>query len=348
MYYKIIALHSIGKKIVLHYFDYHNHRNADLLKDYCVEICSYRRKNLFSSFSLSAPYIVSSRINTLLIKRLNVDTHPILLEGLHCSGILPFLNDSKRVVLRMHNDEVNYYKSLGKMENNLFRRFYFSAETTLITKYQKKLNTGIRAACLSESDIEVLRTEYGFSDLHFIPCFIPWQAGNSLKGKGDYCLYHGNLSISENETAALWLLKNVFNKADVPFVIAGKGISQNLRMTAKKIKNCRLIDNPPVDELNSLIRDAHIHILPSQNNTGVKLKLLHALCEGRFCITNNNGIKGSHIHSGVHIANTAEEYIVLLKQLFNQEFTEDDFMERTYIQTIYNNALNARKLSALW
>ncbi len=31
-------------------------------------------------------------------------------------------------------------------------------------------------------------------------------------GKGNYILYHGNLSVSENYNAALWLIENVFSK----------------------------------------------------------------------------------------------------------------------------------------
>jgi hypothetical protein len=102
-----------------------------------------------------------------------------------------------------------------------------------------------------------------------------------------------------------------------------------------------------MDELNALIRDAHINILPSINNTGVKLKLLHALFEGRFCVTNTNGIKGSRISSNVHVANEPIEYIQLIQQLFAKDFTQQDILERKGILATYSNPLNAQKLSAL-
>ena len=69
MYYKITSLAALGKKIILHYFDYNQKRSADLLKEYCVEIHSYHRKSFVGSFSFSSPYIVNSRVNQPLIER---------------------------------------------------------------------------------------------------------------------------------------------------------------------------------------------------------------------------------------------------------------------------------------
>jgi hypothetical protein len=346
MYYKIVALAESGKKIILHYYDYNKKRNAELLKDHCIEINAYHRKNFINSFS--QPHIISSRINSSLVKRLNKDDHPILLEGLHCTGVYSYLNNKDRVIVRMHNEEANYYRSLATLEKSLFKKIFFSIEASLLKKYQNRLTKSVKIACLSETDIEVLKTGYNFSDLHFIPCFIPWQTVNSQQGKGDYCLYHGNMAISENEAAASWLIENVFTKIDIPFVIAGNSISKKISAVAREQKNCKLVYNPPADELNSLIRDAHINILPSKNNTGVKLKLLHALFEGRFCISNNKGIAGSHIHSGVHVANEPQEYIQLIQELFTQHFTQQHITERKNIEAVYNNKINAEKLSALW
>jgi len=348
MYYKLTSLAAVGKKIILHYFDYRKNRNAGLLENCCTEIHSYSRKSFIRSFSFSSPYIISSRINSSLIKRLNEDSHPILLEGLHCSGIIPFLNDKNRVVLRMHNEEVNYYKSLVATEKKIFKKNYFNLETALLKKYQKKLDKNLKTACLSQKDISVLQNEYGFTNLHFVPCFIPWQNIKSQVGKGHYCLYHGNMAVTENEAAAVWLLKNVFSQINIPFVIAGSGISKKLFSLALKYTNSRLVYNPPVDELNGLIKDAHINVLPSKNNTGVKLKLLHALFEGRFCITNTNGIEGSNIQSGVHIANSPQEFIQLIQHLYSKEFTMDKIAERKSVKDIYNNETNTQKLSALW
>jgi hypothetical protein len=268
------------------------------------------------------------------------------LEGLHCAGVLPYLQKQNRAKLRMHNDEAVYYHSLAALEKNNFKKSYFSLEAKRLQQFQSRMQKDIGIFCLAETDMRMLQEKYRFTALHFIPCFIPWQQVCGQTGKGNYCLYHGNMAVSENEAAALWLIKNVFSQTKIPFVIAGNGISAELRSAAKKHQHIKLLNNLPADELNGVIRDAHINILPSINNTGVKLKLLHAVFEGRFCITNDNGISGSGI-SGVHVANAPEAYIRLVEDLYKQDFTSDHNAERKPVEVLFNNKANAKKLIRL-
>jgi glycosyltransferase involved in cell wall biosynthesis len=348
MFYKIKALSENGEKIILHYFDYNPLRNPNEIAPYCTAIYAYKRKNLFQSLPLSCPFIVQSRINEELIHRLNDDEHPILLEGLHCSGIVPFLQKKERVILRMHNDEASYYHHLFKTETSFFKRKYFWQESRLLRSYQRYFDKGLKLACLSETDLQKLKDDYKFKQTFFLPCFLPWQKVASWEGKGDYCLYHGNLSISENGEAAQWLIEDVFSQLQVPFVVAGKNISKKLFALAKKHSHVVLINNPPADELAALIRDAHIHVLPSMNSTGVKLKLLNALLNGRHCITNHNGIAGSQLEKYVRVDNIASEWITAIDELLQEEFTSAEIEARKEILSLYNNRENARRLSAEW
>lgn len=348
MHYKIKALAQTGKKLILHYFNYNPLRNAKGLEENCVAVYAYKRKSFLEALPLSQPFIVQSRINRDLIARLNGDSHPILLEGLHCSGIVPFVNNPKRIVLRMHNDEAAYYLHLAQTEINFFKRRYFLRESKLLKTYQQTLRKDIRLACLSELDIERFKTSYGFQKVSFVPCFIPWQTLSINEGKGDYCLYHGNMSVSENEEAALWLIKEIFNKLDLQLIIAGKGISKRLQHAAGAQRNVQLLTNPSIDEIEGLVRTAQINVLPSMNNTGVKLKLLNALLNGRHCITNYNGVNGSRIKSGVTVAEKAEEWIQQIEDQMQRNMSEQEITERKLVLNLYNNRQNAESLNALW
>ncbi len=152
MYYKIKALSEIGKRIILHYFNYNNSRSTEGLEEFCEAIYTYKRKNLSKSLPLTQPHIVQSRMAKDLIVRLNKDDYPILLEGLHCSGILPYLKNNSRAVIRMHNEEASYYHHLAKTERSFFKKNYFQQESRLLKKYQSGLNKNIKLACLSETD----------------------------------------------------------------------------------------------------------------------------------------------------------------------------------------------------
>lgn len=348
MHYKVRALAALGFRIALHYFAYRPGRNADGLAELCSSVHVYKRKSFLQSRPFRLPFIVSSRINEDLFRRLNGDAAPVLLEGLHCAGLLPFLNDRSRVVLRMHNDEAAYYRHLAKSETAPLKKLYFQIEGSRLARFQRKMVNDVHLACLSQTDRETFQTTYGFSRTHFVPCFLPWQTVNAKPGRGNYCLYHGNMRISENEAAALWLAQRVFSQTEIPLVIAGSGITERLAKKVAGFKNIRLINNPTVEDLQSLVQNAHVNVLPSVNNTGVKLKLLNALFNGRFCYTNSAGVKGSNINAGLVVEDDASAWRQRLTETMDLAFTEADRKERQPVAAAYSNAANAELLSALW
>lgn len=346
LYYKIKSLAESGKEILLHYYDYKPYRNTNGLEKYCVEINAYPRKKIISSLSFTQPFIVSSRINKELIARLNKDNYPIILEGLHTTGIIPFIKNNKRIIVRMHNEEGIYYNHLAKAETRWKKKLFFLNESRLITYYQKKLDPSLPLACISRQDVSEFE-KMGFKNVHFIPGFIPWTTISIKEGNGDYCLYHGNMSVSENEEAALWLIKNVFSKLNVKFIVAGKGISKKLQVLASSFSNITLINAPSQQQLNELIQKAHINVAPSMNNTGVKLKLLHALFQGRYCIANHNAVKGGDLSDDIIIAEDPSQYLKIIPELMNASFTSVQISGRQKILETYNNQLNADKLIEL-
>lgn len=348
LFYKIEALAKSGKKIILHYFDYREGRNRKGLEKYCVAVYAYTRNTGLKGLSLLKPYIVSSRINDELIQNLNRDRHPVLLEGIHCTGLLPHINkNNRKIIVRIHNNETAYYRQLAANEPNLLKRWYYSVESTQLAFYQKRLPHNCVYACLSETDKEYFAETLHLPDVCFIPCFIPWQSVNSLIGKGNYCLYHGNLSISENVKAVEWLIDHVFSTLEIAFVIAGKNITEEINARSSSYNHISVYNNPTNEHLTSLIKNAHINVLPVFNNTGVKLKLLHALFEGRFCITNNEGTAGSGINKGIAVANTVSEWGTAVRKLCARSFTQADILERSQLPEIYNNEKNAQRFNEL-
>ncbi|MGE5521860.1 MAG: glycosyltransferase [Candidatus Dadabacteria bacterium] len=348
IFYKIKALSEAGKKIILHYFWYKKHRGTKGLEPYCTQIYAYKRKYFLNSLSFTLPHVVKTRINKLLVNRLNHDDYPILLEGVHCAGILPYINNRNRVILRIHNDEATYYGRLANSESRFVKKIYFSIESYLLQKFQQNLPKDLHLACLSETDIEAFCKQYEFRNISFIPCFLPWQTVNIKTGSGDFCLYHGNLSISENDLAARWLISEVFSKITTPLIIAGKGASGNLIRLSNRYQNIQLLNNPTVHEIDKLIQEAHINIIPSMNRTGVKLKLLHSLLQGRYCVTNIAGVEGSHISKGVHIANEPAEYKQIIQQLMMKPFDNGLIKEREDTLKLYDNHKNAMLLIEEW
>jgi hypothetical protein len=345
LFYKVKALAESGRRITLHYFAYKEGRDASGLEPYCDAVYAYPRKGFFSSLWSKQPYITASRNNADLIKKLSEDNNPILLEGVHCAGLVPYFYGKRKLVLRMHNDEAAYYSALARIETNWRRRLYFGLESRLLHHFQKRLPKDIPLACVSHTDIAQLKKNYGFNNLAFIPSFTPWQEVSGKPGRGQYCLYQGNMEVSENREAVSWLIQYVFEYLPLPLVVAGKNIPEYLKADAVHAQ-VSFVSNPEQEQMDQLVREAQVNILPSFNTTGLKLKLLHALYEGRHCLTNAAGIAGTGFDSIVSIAETPEEFRALTQILWEREFSEEDRDQRTKVTRDYSNSRNAALLNA--
>jgi len=86
---RIMLLKRSGIGIHLHYFSYNERGTPTRVEPSFVKRSIYiERKMGRKGFSLQVPYIISSRTNDELVANLQQDDHPILLEGIHCTGIL--------------------------------------------------------------------------------------------------------------------------------------------------------------------------------------------------------------------------------------------------------------------
>ncbi len=345
MFYKIKALAALQIKIHLHYFKYNQRTEIGILKEICETVHVYERNTGWKGLTLRQPYIVSSRINKQLIENLNKDNFPIILEGLHCSGLIHFVNKEKRkIIVRVHNNEESYYTNLYKTERNIFKKMYFAFEKYQLKKYQLKLPVGVIYACISEKETNYFKSVLNLTESFHLPVFVAWHKVNCQEGLGEYCLYHGNLAVPENEMATMYLI-NIFSQLSTPFIIAGNDPSENIQQLQKNYGHIKLVKNPTLTELEVLIKNAQINILPSFTETGIKLKLLHALFEGRHCIVNEKMISGTALSEICTIVYDESEMIEVIHKLFGKELTVEEIETRKYVlKQHYDNTLNVEKI----
>jgi hypothetical protein len=86
-------------------------------------------------------------------------------------------------------------------------------------------------------------------------------------------------------------------------------------------------------------------LLSTFQDTGLKLKLLASLFAGRFCIGNLPMIHKTGLEHLCHLADTPEEIIKTIQDLFQQEFTSEEIEKRRIIlEDDFSNHRNALKI----
>lgn len=345
VYYKIKSLAEAGAELYLHCYQYGRTR-AEELDKWCKKVWYYPRRTGIKGISSRLPYIVYSRRDAQLLQRLTELNAPILFEGVHSTYFLgqPALKDRYKAI-RTHNIEHDYYAQLAAKEKSFLKKTYYNTEASLLKRYEHKLDAAQGFFALSAEDDIYFHDLYPAAEHAFIAPFHPYSSVISATGRGNYCLYHGNLSHQENIEAVNYLLREVFSKVNVPFIVAGRNPSAQVVAACKQLPNCELIANPATEQMEQLVKEAHIHVLPTFQATGMKLKLLYAIYSGRHVLVNKLMLHGTGLQECCAIANTANEMCNKINELMGTPFTEELISSRTSILSKqYDNKKNAAKL----
>ncbi|MDZ4666437.1 MAG: glycosyltransferase [bacterium] len=342
VFYRIKALHELGVSIKLHCFSYGNRQEALALEKYCDQVFYYPRKKF--SFDILKPYIVSTRSSELLLENLLKDEDPILFEAIHSCYYLnhPKLSGRFKMV-RMHNIEHDYYELLARSEPKFLQRTYYEIESILLRRYESILNHADVILTISHKDKNCLQTRFG-NRVKLLPAFHGNTSVNSKLGRGDYCFYHGKLSVAENNLAAIFLVKEVFSLIKVPFIIAGDGISSDLRKAIMPYDHIKLIEGIGPEEINDLIQNAHINVLPTFQPTGIKLKLVNVLFQGRFMLANTHMVNATGLEDACIIEDNPIKMSELIVELMKRDFKEDDLSQRRMVLGSQFNVLENAKM----
>ena len=346
VFYKVKALHAIGVRVHLHCFEYGRGKRKEL-DPYCHSVHYYKRQMGKLQLLSSLPYVVVSRRSDELVDRLLKDDHPILFEGLHSCYHLgdPRLHGRKRLV-RAHNVEHDYYSALAKVESSAFKRSYFNSEATKLKRYEPVLSEADAVLAISPKD-EAYFGQHFLNVVH-MPAFHACGHVDVPDGLGDFALYHGALGVADNNKAALWLLREVFNTMDVKLVIAGSDASGELKAEVARHKNAELLEDIPTERIHQLVRDAQVHVLPTFQATGIKLKLLLCLFTGRHVVCNTLMVLGTGLAELCHVHDDADTMRLSIQGCMARPANGSTLEKRAVIlEERFSNKRNAERIVEL-
>lgn len=341
VFHKLKALSRSGVKVKLHCFESSRQRQSGLA-EYCSEVHYYTRRKNSALLLGRRPFIVLSRTSPELEERLSLDSDPILVEGIHCTS---FLHSSafaaRKCIVRAHNVEHDYYNGLAAVERRLLKRLYLRSEAMKLRRYEPVLRKADAIAAISPDDTAYFERSYG--NTFYLPAFHPFDHVACKSGSGDFAFYHGNLSIGENNQAACYLVREVFAGLPYPLVIAGSNPSEELRWLVSRNTNVRLLDELTQDEIHAHVASAAVNVLPTFQSTGIKLKLLASLFNGRHCLVNEPMVRNTGLESLCILARNTAAFRQELKVIFEgKQFGEQEVAaRRAILEDRFSNSKNA-------
>jgi hypothetical protein len=292
VYNRAKALKEAGWEIHLHCFEYGRGRDFET-SDCATKVYYYNRKISLLDFFSFLPFIVKSRADQALFHNLTQDNHPVLLEGQHTAFFANRLQKAgKKVAIRQHNVEWEYYRQLAQQERSLFKKWFFILESYKLKIHLYSLKN-IPFVAITPADTNSFLSE-GF-DAHYLPPVISLDTSSVPHSTQYFGLFHGKLSVQENQEAVMRLCA-AHKKSPLPFPvkIAGINPSDSLR---KKVQEAgfELIANPSHEAMEALKNTAAIHFLFSAQVSGIKFKLLESLKTRALCIATPALVAGSDL-----------------------------------------------------
>jgi len=346
VYFQLKALAERGIELHLHAFTDGRNPHPELYR-YCVEVNLYPKRRVIKTLPTKLPRGVNTRNDEGLLDRLLADSFPILFEGIESTFFLSHPEfESRKKVVRLQRIDWEYYYARGQHETRYWQKQFYLAESRQLQHFEQTLGFADHLLTISPKDTSYYAEKH--PSVHHLPPFHGHGSVSGKTGHGDYCLYHGSLDHPENHEAAMFLVEEVFADITLPLLIAGTAPRPELISAVNEFDHIFLRPNPGQGELAEMLHDAHIHVLPAFQSSGLPLKLIDSLYTGRFVLVNPPMVYRTGLEFGTHVAQDSEEMRRLVENLWKQDFTEIDIAQRkASLNTLYPPSLHGETLAKL-
>lgn len=343
VFYKLKKLSELGIAIHLHCFEYGRGKQKELLK-YCKTVHYYQRNTSFQKLVSLRPYIVKTRNSNQLLSNLLKDEHPILFEGLHTTA--PLLHHdfgSRTILVRPHNIEHNYYRGLSKSETGKRKKLFFKTEAQKLKKYEAILHKAGHILSISPFEHDYFKNKYGNKTI-YTPVFYNEQKKPLLEPDKKFALWHGDLKVVDNQKAALFVIEVFSDIPQYDLVIASNTKNATILKEIAKHKNIRFDNLAKEGDLDKLFQSAHLHPLVTYQKTGIKLKLLNTLTNGKYVVANTLMTEDTGLEELCLRANTVNQFHKTISKLMELDFTEEQRTEREKVLSNFNGTVSAQTI----
>jgi len=281
-----------------------------------------------------------------LVKNLKKIKAPIFFEGLHSTSPLisqPFEN--RKIIVRTHNIEHLFYAGQSKSEKRIDKKLFFRIEAKKLEYYESILHKVDKILTISPFENNYFSRKF-IDKVSYLPVFHQNTEVRELSNKGNFALYNGDLRLADNVKSALFLI-DIFRKIDYPLVLASSFKNDSIFNRIMEYANIEYVVIKDGNHIIELLEKAQINVLPTFQKTGIKLKLINTLYNGRFCLVTNKMVEDTGLEGLCEIATTKEDFTKKINKLINKDYTNEITQQREKTLRPFKVEVNAQKIVKL-
>jgi len=234
-------------------------------------------------------------------------------------------NPARRVpvVLNAHNVEHLLLRQRVAIEPRLPQRLFLRNQVAKLQAYERDACRGAShiLAC-SQDDADALAALAPETPVSIVPNGVDTErnrpAASAIPDHPPRLVFVGQMGWFPNRDGAQWFLDEVFprilaERPDAEFVLVGK--PQGLRVPAPLRDRVRLPGF--VENLDSVLHQAAVYVVPLRTGSGTRLKVLEAMAFGKAIVTTHIGAQGIELEPGAEalFADSAEDFAAAVLRL---------------------------------
>lgn len=283
----------------------------------------------FSSYITSDSYNVIRFFSPSFDKRIREILEQETFDIIHIESLFvtPYIHTIRRysdakIVMRSHNIEHKLWQDKSRTTRNPFKKIYLSFLYKKLKQYEINILSNVDAiACISESD-KIYLQRLTKIPMDTIPLGVDINDKPKHNKKGVLKLFHiGAMDWEPNVNAIDWFLEEVWPSLikrfpDIELHLAGKNISKDYHLP-----HINVICHGMVEDAKKFIQKHDVLIIPLKTASGLRIKIIEAMSEGKIVFSSIVGIRGIRAEDKKQflLTNSLEDYIDAIEFLNNEK-----------------------------
>lgn len=222
------------------------------------------------------------------------------------------------VILRTHNVENQIWRRMAMSERNCCKRWYIKHLALTLRAYEREhVNDFDGVVSITDNDADYFRSEGCRKPIVTIPFAITPARVDGVAEQPGTLFHLGSMDWLPNQEGVRWFLDRVWplihsQMPSLTLHLAGRRMSDQLLNL--KLEGVHIVGEVP--DAATFIASKQINVVPLLSGSGIRVKIIEAMSQGKAVVTTTVGAQGIGAVDGLHllIADTPERFATQIRR----------------------------------